>query len=86
MDLFYIIVFSGLAALAGALEFTKPADLTAVKNAEFRRFRNNYLLVYSLMMGEVSPMSPLPLPPPTPPDLECGTKVKDVLIVHPTNY
>ena len=51
MDLFYIIVFGGLGVLAAALELTKPADLTAIKNAEFRRFRNNYLLVYSLMMG-----------------------------------
>lgn len=83
MDLFYIIVFGGLAALAGALEFTKPADLTAVKNADFRRFRNNYLLVYSLMMGEDLPMIPPPHPSPTPPDLECGTKVEDVIIVHP---
>ena len=51
MDLVYWLLFGGLAAAAAGLELTKPADTTVVKNSEFKRFRNNYLLVYSLMMG-----------------------------------
>ena len=52
MDLVYWILFAGLAASAAGLELTKAADTTVVKNSEFKRFRNNYLLVYSLMMGK----------------------------------
>lgn len=62
MDLFYIILFGALAALAASLELTKPADITAIKNADFRNFRNNYLLVYSLMMGVNLRRSPPPFP------------------------
>ena len=60
MDLFYIIIFGALAALAAALELTKPADITAIKNGDFRSFRNNYLLVYSMMMGADPPAPPPP--------------------------
>jgi Sugar-tranasporters, 12 TM len=52
MDMVYWILFAGLAASAAGLELTKAADTTIVKNSDFKRFRNNYLLVYSLMMGE----------------------------------
>ncbi len=51
MELVYWVLFGSLAAAAAGLELTKAADTTLVKNAEFKRFRNNYLLVYSLMMG-----------------------------------
>jgi MFS family permease len=51
MDMVYWILFAGLAASAAGLELTKAADTTVVKNSEFKRFRNNYLLVYSLMMA-----------------------------------
>ena len=69
MELFYIIVFGALAALAAGLELSKPADSTAIKNADFRRFRNNYLLVYSMMMGTKPRFrSALPLPAVTQAD------------------
>lgn len=52
MEPVYWLLFGCLAAAAAGLELTKPADTTgSVKNAEFKRFRNNYLVVYSLMMG-----------------------------------
>lgn len=54
MEPIYWLLFGGLAVLAAGLELTKPADTTLVKNADFKKFRNNYLLVYSLMMGEHS--------------------------------
>lgn len=52
MEPVYYVLFGGLAVTAAALELTKPAETTQIKNTDFRRFRNNYLMVYSLMMGE----------------------------------
>ena len=51
MEVFYLSTFGILAALAAGLELTKPTDTTVIKHVDFRRFRNNYLVVYSLMMG-----------------------------------
>lgn len=54
MEPIYFFLFGGLAALAAGLELTKPSDsakLTAGKSSDFTKFRNNYLLVYSLMMA-----------------------------------
>lgn len=48
----YYVLFGVLAAAAAGLELTKPAETQQIKNPEFRSFRNNYLVVYSLMMGE----------------------------------
>jgi MFS family permease len=51
MEPVYWLLFGGLAVLAAGLELTKSADTTLVKSADFKQFRNNYLLVYSLMMA-----------------------------------
>mmetsp|Transcript_13957 Transcript_13957/g.42093 ORF Transcript_13957/g.42093 Transcript_13957/m.42093 type:complete len:460 (-) Transcript_13957:1680-3059(-) len=51
MEPVYYVLFGGLAVTAAALELTKPAETTQIKNTDFRRFRNNYLMVYSLMMA-----------------------------------
>jgi MFS family permease len=51
MELFYLSTFGILAVLAAGLELTKPTDTTVIKHVDFRRFRNNYLVVYSLMMA-----------------------------------
>ena len=56
MEVFYLTVFGVLAALAAGLELTKPTDTTVIKNVDFRRFRNNYLVVYCLMMGATQAM------------------------------
>ena len=49
----YYVLFAVLATAAASLELSKAADITkAAANAEFQRFRTNYLVVYSLMMGE----------------------------------
>ena len=52
MEVFYTFIFGAMAALAAILELTKSKD-SAVESGsrEFTRFRNNYVLVYALMMG-----------------------------------
>ena len=70
MELFYLTVFGVLGALAAGLELTKPTDTTVIKNVDFRRFRNNYLVVYCLMMGALQVMCAdncvFPAPPRLP--------------------
>lgn len=51
MELFYIIVFGGLAAIVAALELSKSSKDRINTPSAFNAFKNNYLLVYSLMMG-----------------------------------
>jgi hypothetical protein len=52
MEPFYIAVFGVLAAIAAGLELTKgKSTSTDNTSKEFSRFRSNYVLVYSLMMG-----------------------------------
>ena len=52
MEPFYIAVFGVLAALAAALELTKSKSTSTDNSSrDFSRFRSNYVLVYSLMMG-----------------------------------
>ncbi|KAL3149800.1 hypothetical protein ABBQ38_013625 [Trebouxia sp. C0009 RCD-2024] len=52
MELFYIAVFLLSAAAAAALEGTrKSATGSESGNRDFLKFRNNYVLVYSLMMA-----------------------------------
>lgn len=55
MEPFYIAVFGVLAALAAALELTKSKSTSTDNSSrDFSRFRSNYVLVYSLMMGALS--------------------------------
>ena len=58
MELFYIAVFGVVAAAAAALELTKTKGSAAENTSrEFMRFRNNYVVVYALMMGCAPPGS-----------------------------
>ena len=58
MDLFYIYMFIAFAIPAALLELkvwgiTHVAQQPLPDQARFKRFRNNYVLVFSLMMGEL---------------------------------
>lgn len=56
MEPFYTVVFGVLAAVAAVLELTKSKDSAAdTSSKEFTRFKNNYVLVYALMMGAPCP-------------------------------
>lgn len=53
MELFYGIVFLLSALAAGILEWTKKSEGSSGSgNRDFLKFRNNYVLVYALMMGK----------------------------------
>ncbi|XP_052208939.1 uncharacterized protein LOC127812557 [Diospyros lotus] len=51
MELFYYVVFAGFGAVVAALELTKTARDRINTSTAFNSFKNNYLLVYSLMMA-----------------------------------
>lgn len=51
MEMFYYLVFGALGALVAALELTKTNKDRINTSSAFNSFKNNYLLVYSLMMG-----------------------------------
>ncbi|KAE9459632.1 hypothetical protein C3L33_08462, partial [Rhododendron williamsianum] len=51
MELFYYLVFGGFGAVVLALELSKTSrDRISNTPTDFNSFKNNYLLVYSLMM------------------------------------
>lgn len=51
MELFYYMVFGVLAAVVAVLEFSKNNKDRINTSSAFNSFKNNYVLVYSLMMG-----------------------------------
>ncbi|KMT12446.1 hypothetical protein BVRB_5g103750 [Beta vulgaris subsp. vulgaris] len=51
MEVFYILVFGALAAVVAALELTKTSKDRINTSSAFNSFKNNYVLVYSLMMA-----------------------------------
>ncbi|CAM8980539.1 unnamed protein product [Rhodiola kirilowii] len=51
MELFYYLVFGGLSAVVAALEFSKSNKDRISASPAFNSFKNNYLVVYSLMMA-----------------------------------
>ena len=51
MEFFYYVMFGGLAAVVAALELSKTNKDRTNTSAAFNSFKNNYLVVYSLMMG-----------------------------------
>ena len=51
MQTVYAIFFGSLAALAAIFELTKPKEGQQSTSQDFLRFRFNYVVVYSLMMG-----------------------------------
>lgn len=54
MDAFYYSVFGGLAAVVAAMELSKTSRDRVATSSPFNAFKNNYLLVYSLMMGSLA--------------------------------
>lgn len=53
MEIFYVVVFGVLAVCAAVLETTKKTSNVDNSSKEFSRFKNNYVLVYALMMGAI---------------------------------
>ncbi|CAM8932171.1 unnamed protein product [Rhodiola kirilowii] len=51
MELFYYVVFGGLSAVVAALELSQNNKDRIITSPAFNSFRNNYLVVYSLMMA-----------------------------------
>lgn len=51
MEVFYFLVFGALAAVVAALELSKTSKDRVNTSSAFNAFKNNYLLVYSLMMA-----------------------------------
>lgn len=50
MEVFYYLVFGALAAIVAALELGKSGKDRVATSPAFNSFKNNYILVYSLMM------------------------------------
>ncbi|XP_031484139.1 uncharacterized protein LOC116253457 [Nymphaea colorata] len=51
MELFYYMVFGCLSLVVAALEFSKTSKDRISTTSAFNSFKNNYLVVYSLMMA-----------------------------------
>uniref|UniRef100_A0A3Q7HR33 Phytocyanin domain-containing protein n=1 Tax=Solanum lycopersicum TaxID=4081 RepID=A0A3Q7HR33_SOLLC len=51
MEAFYFLVFGALSAVVAALEFSKTSKDRITTTPAFNSFKNNYILVYSLMMA-----------------------------------
>ncbi|KAL9349788.1 hypothetical protein Peur_057043 [Populus x canadensis] len=51
MEIFYWMVFGGLAAVVATLELSKTSRDRINTSSAFNSFKNNYLVVYSLMMA-----------------------------------
>ncbi|KVH89981.1 Major facilitator superfamily domain, general substrate transporter [Cynara cardunculus var. scolymus] len=51
MELFYLLVFGGLAVVVATMELSKSNKDRINTSSAFNSFKNNYLLVYSLMMA-----------------------------------
>lgn len=51
MELFYYVVFGAMAAVVAVLELGKSNKDRITTSQAFNSFKNNYILVYSLMMG-----------------------------------
>lgn len=57
MEVFYYLVFGVLGLIVAALELSKNNKDRVNTSSAFNSFKNNYLIVYSLMMGTM--LSPL---------------------------
>ncbi|KAK8946825.1 hypothetical protein KSP39_PZI007357 [Platanthera zijinensis] len=51
MELVYYLLFSGLLAVVALLELSKNNKDRVATSAAFNSFKNNYLVIYSLMMA-----------------------------------
>lgn len=54
MEVFYFLVFGALSAVVAVIELSKNNKDRVNTTTAFNSFKNNYLLVYSLMMGKNS--------------------------------
>ena len=54
MEFFYYLVFGGFGAVVLVLELSKTNKDRINTSTAFNSFKNNYLVVYSLMMGNLS--------------------------------
>lgn len=59
MEIFYYLVFGGLGAVVAVMELSKNNKDRINTTPAFNSFKNNYLVVYSLMMGNFTPRSDL---------------------------
>jgi hypothetical protein len=66
MEVFYYVVFGALSAVVAGLELGKSGKDRVATPTAFNAFKNNYVLVYSLMMCTPRPPSISPLPSPIP--------------------
>ncbi|KAG6466306.1 molybdate-anion transporter-like [Zingiber officinale] len=51
MEVFYYLVFGGLSAIVAVLELSKTVKDRVATSPAFNAFKNNYIVVYSLMMA-----------------------------------
>ncbi|KAL6004413.1 hypothetical protein ACLOJK_004966 [Asimina triloba] len=51
MEIFYILVFGALSAIVAVLEFSRTSKDRITTSPAFNSFKNNYIIVYSLMMA-----------------------------------
>ncbi|KAH7659583.1 Molybdate-anion transporter protein [Dioscorea alata] len=51
MEVFYYLLFGGLSMVVALLELSKTSKDSITTSSTFSSFKNNYLLVYSLMMA-----------------------------------
>ncbi|PKA66319.1 hypothetical protein AXF42_Ash007016 [Apostasia shenzhenica] len=54
MELMYYLLFGGLSVVVALLELSKTSKDRVGTSSAFSSFKNNYLVVYSLMMGSCS--------------------------------
>jgi hypothetical protein len=57
MEIFYIALFAAFLLLLGGVELGKSTRDRILTTDAFSAFKNNYLLVYCLMMGQSVPSS-----------------------------
>ena len=55
MEVFYYLVFGALSAVVFGVEISKTTKDRINTSPAFNSFKNNYLVVYSLMMGKCVP-------------------------------
>lgn len=58
METLYWVLFAALIAVCAFVEFGKGAKDKLQTSSAFLAFRNNYIVVYCLMMGETLDLTP----------------------------
>ena len=89
MDLFYYLVFGALSAVVAGLELGKSGKDRVATPTAFNAFKNNYVLVYSLMMctpSFPSLLNPISPPPFSLPEFRSGTGGKRTQCPPPPRF